>query len=132
MRVIRKAHLILFFTHISVLYKRRENVCMICETLRKLRNIYGFKASEMSTKLGISSSYLSEIENGKKQPSLELLEKYSRIFDIKLSSLILISETYEEAEATGKGTVMIRNMMMHLINSMSSDKDVNSSEKVST
>ena len=105
---------------------------MICVTLKKLRNIYGFKASEMSTKLGISSSYLSEIENGKKQPSLELLTKYSEIFDIKLSSLILISETYEEAEAKGKGTLMIRNMMMHLINGMSQDEDVNESKKVST
>ena len=42
------------------------------------------------------------------------------------------SETYEEAEAKGKGTLMIRNMMMHLINGVSQDEDVNESEKVST
>lgn len=130
MRGIGEAHLILFL-RTQVLYIREE-IYMICDTLKKLRNIYGFKASEMSTKLGISSSYLSEIENGKKQPSLELLNKYSEIFDIKLSSLILISETYEEAEAKGKATVMIRNMMMHLINGMSQDGDVNETEKVST
>lgn len=105
---------------------------MICDTLKKLRNIYGLKASEMSTKLGISPSYLSEIENGKKQPSLELLEKYSSVFDIKLSSLILISETYEEAESQGKGAIMIRNMMMHLIDSMSPKEENNEKAKIST
>ena len=96
---------------------------MNCDTLKKLRGIYGLKASEMSAKLGISPSYLSEIENGKKKPTLELLEKYADIFDIKLSSLILISETYEEAEAKGKGSIMIRNMMLKLIDSMSGNED---------
>ena len=43
---------------------------MIGETLRRLRGIYGYSAREMSSLLGISSSYLSEIERGKKEPSL--------------------------------------------------------------
>lgn len=91
---------------------------MIGEVLKRMRKIYGYKASEMSTLLGISSSYLSEIENGKKQPSLDLLKKYSEILGIKLSSLILLAESFEEAEAEGKGAIMIRQMMMGLINKM--------------
>ena len=47
---------------------------MIGEVLQRMRKIYGYKAIEMSEKLGISNSYLSEIENNKKKPSLELLE----------------------------------------------------------
>lgn len=92
---------------------------MIGEVLARMRKIYGYKATEMSAEVGISPSYLSEIENGKKQPSLELLKKYSEVFGIKLSSLILLSESYEEAEKKGKGTAMIRTMMMKLINGMS-------------
>ena len=69
---------------------------MINDVLKKLRTIYGYKAVEMSRLLEISPSYLSEIENGKKQPSLELLKKYSEIFEIKLSSLILLMESYDE------------------------------------
>ena len=65
---------------------------MIGDILKRTRTIYGYKASELSELLGISKSYLSEIENNKKQPSLELLEKYSKIYDMKLSSLILLSE----------------------------------------
>lgn len=94
---------------------------VVCEVLKRLRKIYGYKASEMSVQLGISPSYLSEIENGKKQPSLDHLKKYSQIFGIKLSSLILLAETYEEAESKGKGTIFVRNMMLSLINSMSND-----------
>ena len=38
---------------------------MLGNTLKRLRGIYGYNAKEMSELLGISSSYLSEIENGK-------------------------------------------------------------------
>ena len=99
---------------------------MIGDVLKRTRAIYGYKANEMSSALGISASYLSEIENNKKQPSLELLEKYADIYGIRLSSLILLSENIENAEKAGKGTIFVRNMMMHLIQGMSktaSDSD---------
>lgn len=92
---------------------------MIGEVLKRLRTIYGYKAVEMSEKLGISASYLSEIENGKKQPSLDHLKKYADLFGIKLSSLILLSESYEEAQKDGRGSALIRSMMISLINGMS-------------
>jgi len=92
---------------------------MIGEVLKRLRMIYGYKATELIPMLDISQSYLSEIENSKKQPSLEILKKYSEVFEIKLSSLILLSESCEEAEKAGKGTVAIRKMMMSLIHNMS-------------
>ena len=101
---------------------------MIGEVLKRLRNIYGYKAIEMSEKLGISASYLSEIENGKKQPSLDHLKKYADLFGIKLSSLILLSESYEEAQKEGRGSALIRSMMIGLINSMS--KTVEESNEV--
>lgn len=92
---------------------------MIGDVLKRTRFVYGYKASEMSSELGISASYLSEIENNKKHPSLELLQKYADIYGIRLSSLILLSENYDEAEKLGKGTAFIRNMMENLIHSMS-------------
>jgi len=92
---------------------------MIGDALKRIRKIYGYTATELSGLLEISPSYLSEIENNKKQPSLEILERYSRIYGIRLSSLILLSETLEEAEKSGKGNNLIRSMMIQLINSMS-------------
>ena len=92
---------------------------MIGDILKRTRTIYGYKASELSAALGISSSYLSEIENNKKQPSLEILQKYADIYEIKLSSLILLSEDFVEAAKENKSNAFIRNMMMRLINGMS-------------
>ena len=83
----------------------------------------------MSNRLGISSSYLSEIENGKKQPSLELLQKYSDILGIKLSSLILLSEQYEDANALNTGQEFVKNLMSKLIDLMSNDSPVKHYEK---
>ena len=96
-------------------------VIVIGEVLKKTLTIYGYKASEMSAKLGISKSYLSEIENNKKQPSLELLKTYSEIYGMKLSSLISLSEKYEDAINANKGQDIIRRTMIKWIDYMSSD-----------
>lgn len=72
---------------------------MIHQALKKIREFHNIKQSELSIQLGISNSYLSEIESGKKSPSLELLDKYSEIFNIPVSSLILFSETLDDEEA---------------------------------
>ena len=94
---------------------------MIGDILKHTRTIYGYKASEMSEMLQISKSYLSEIENNKKQPSLELLEKYSKIYGMKMSSLILLSENYDDANSQNKGDKFIRNMMIKFIERMTPD-----------
>lgn len=92
---------------------------MIGDILKRTRAIYGYKANEMSVALGISTSYLSEIENNKKQPSLEILQKYADIYDMKLSSLILLSENFNEMVRENKSESFVRKMMIYLINSMS-------------
>ena len=65
---------------------------MIGESLRLLRVFYGLKSAEVAEKLGLSQGYVSDIENCRRQPSLETLEKYAKLFDVKLSTLILFSE----------------------------------------
>lgn len=95
---------------------------MIGEVLQRMRKIYGYKAIEMSEKLGISNSYLSEIENNKKKPSLELLEVYSNVFEIKVSSLILMSEKLDNAPNNNSDD-FIRKTMIKMINFMSKDLD---------
>lgn len=65
---------------------------MLAEALRLLRVFHKIPQTELSEKLGISRSYLSEIESGKKKISLDLLEGYARIFEVPVSSLMLFSE----------------------------------------
>ena len=65
---------------------------MFGEALRLVRSFHDMNQSELALELGISRSYLSEIESSRKVPSLELLQKYASRFDIPLSALVFFSE----------------------------------------
>lgn len=65
---------------------------MINRALFLIRDFHGLTQSELATRLGISNSYLSEIESSKKDVSLEILSKYEKLFSIPASSIMLFSE----------------------------------------
>ncbi len=62
-----------------------NNINTILKAIRKFNRM---TQEQVSDKLNLSRSYLCEIENGKKKPTLELIYKYSEAFGIK-SYLIL-------------------------------------------
>lgn len=75
---------------------------MLNEALRLVRAYHDISQTQLSSELGISNSYLSEIESGKKSPSLDLLKKYSERFDVPVSSLIFFSENLDNTKITSK------------------------------
>ena len=95
---------------------------MLGNTLKRLRGIYGYSAKEMSELLGISSSYLSEIENGKKKVSMDLLDRYSELFSLRVSTLVRFSEDYEDAELNNAGQKFITSLMSKVIEAYSNGK----------
>lgn len=64
--------------------------------LRLLRTYHHLKQIDLAERLGISGSYLSEIEAGDKAPGLDMLEKYAEIFKMPVSSILLFSEKMAE------------------------------------
>ena len=68
---------------------------MLSEALRLIRVFHDMKQVELADRLGISKSYLSEIESGKKQPKIELIERYSSEFGIPVSSILFFMESLE-------------------------------------
>jgi transcriptional regulator with XRE-family HTH domain len=76
---------------------------MINEALRLLRIYHDMSQTELATQLNLSNSYVSELESGKKQPTLDLLEKYAKHFQIPVSSLLFFSE--QLTSKTGSETV---------------------------
>lgn len=68
------------------------------EALRLLRIFNGYKSAELAKKLELSQSYVSELENGKKQPTIEVLDKYAKVFEMKKSTLMLFAESLEGEE----------------------------------
>ena len=65
---------------------------MLNRALKLLRTYHQLKQIELAKRLGISNSYLSEIESGVKTPGLELLDKYAEVFKMPTSSILLFSE----------------------------------------
>lgn len=74
---------------------------MLYRALRLLRTYHQLTQVELAKRLGISNSYLSEIESGDKSPGLELLDKYAELFKIPASSILLFSETMETERKPG-------------------------------
>ena len=59
------------------------------EKIRTLRKRRKMTLKELAGELGFSShTYLIAIEQGKKQPSLELLVKIARLFDVSFDRLL--------------------------------------------
>lgn len=65
------------------------------ETLKLLRIFYGYKVAQLAESLGFSQSYVSELENNRKQPTMDVLERYSKFFNMKISTIFLFAEALE-------------------------------------
>ena len=65
---------------------------MLNNALRLIRVYHNLSQTETATKLGMSKSYLSEIENGQKKATIKTLEKYCRAFNLPMSSIMFFAE----------------------------------------
>lgn len=97
---------------------------MLNEALRLVRVFHDLSQSQLAERLEISKSYLSEIESGKKSPSLDILEKYSAIFDIPVSSILLFSERMEDDSFPEKTRVFVASKIIKIMNWVSETEDV--------
>ena len=69
---------------------------MIGEALRLIRVFHDIKLNALASDLEISKGYLSEIESSKKQPKMDLIEKYSKYFSIPSSTILFFSEELDK------------------------------------
>ena len=88
---------------------------MLNEALRLIRVYHDVRQSEMAEKLKISKSYLSEIESGKKKPSLDLVEKYAETFKIPVSSVMFFSENMNRHGAYEKARGIVAKKIISLM-----------------
>lgn len=65
----------------------------------RMRQAESWSQSKLAEKLGVSRVYLSQIENGRKQASIELLRKVARTFKVPLA-LLVAWEEMTEVEST--------------------------------
>ncbi len=55
--------------------------------IQKLRNDIGFSQEELAEKVGISRTHMGHVEQGRKVPSLKVMEKLARILKVRVSEL---------------------------------------------
>ncbi len=64
----------------------------ICEqfgaNLRRIRHERGFTQEELAYRVGMDVSYLSELENGRKEPCLRKMKEISQGLDVPLTELL--------------------------------------------
>jgi transcriptional regulator with XRE-family HTH domain len=88
---------------------------MLGEALRLLRTFHDLNQTETAKKLGISKSYLSEIENEEKQPTLGLLQKYANEFDLPVSSIMFFAERIESNTPYETARTLVASKIVRLL-----------------
>lgn len=90
---------------------------MLYQALKLLRRYHGMTQKDLADRLGISNSYLSEIETGVKKDSItvELLEKYAGVFGIPVSSLLLFSEQIDSKRRTDRLRVQAASKILKVL-----------------
>ncbi|WP_175969668.1 helix-turn-helix domain-containing protein [Burkholderia sp. BCC0322] len=64
----------------------------ICEALRLIRVYHDLKQKEVSARTGVVEPTISMLESGKRQPSVEMLQKYADAFSVPMSSILFLAE----------------------------------------
>ena len=71
---------------------------MFGQALKLLRRYQGLNQSNLAKKLGVSRSYISELESGNRTPSIDLLGRYADVFNVPVSSLVFFAEALQDQE----------------------------------
>ena len=101
---------------------------MVNRALRLIRAYHNMNLSVAAERVGLSKSYISEMERGRKKVSLDVLEKYSVAFDLPISSLMLFAERVEDGGFSEESRIYVANKalkMLEWVAMITSDKESN-------
>lgn len=91
---------------------------MIGEALRLIRVFHDRTSKDMADDLGISRSYLSEIEHGHKQPSLELIGRFAKVLGTKPSVILFFADKIGEDLETESAHMKTRKRLIAFLQAM--------------
>ena len=88
---------------------------MYHRALKLIREFHRLSQSEVAMRLGLSNSYVSELEKGTKKASLDVLEKYAAAFRIPLSTLLLFAEKVGDNRLSERVRVIAAGKIMKML-----------------
>lgn len=102
--------------------KRKTISPIIGSYFKELRIAKNLKQNELGEELGISGAYIGFVENAKRLPSVEVVEKYASFFNASLEELLNLREMtiFETVDLLGDDAPPAikneRNMIVHALN----------------
>jgi transcriptional regulator with XRE-family HTH domain len=102
---------------------------MYNRALRLIRAFHHMTQNDLATKLGLSKSYISELEQGHKTPSIDVLEKYATFFRIPLSSLMLFAEKVESGGIAEDSRVAVADKVLKMLDWITTISDTQETEE---
>jgi transcriptional regulator with XRE-family HTH domain len=88
---------------------------MLHRALKLLRTYHQLTQVELAKRLKISNSYLSEIESGDKSPGFDIMDRYSEIFKMPTSSILLFSEAMDSSKPSTKLRIAAADKILRLL-----------------
>lgn len=79
---------------------------MLNESLKSIRQFNRLTQTELSKALKVSRSTISDVESGRRPPTLKLLQCYSDYFKMPVSDIHLLSEGLDKSNSFFTGTAM--------------------------
>jgi transcriptional regulator with XRE-family HTH domain len=105
---------------------------MLGEALRLIRVFHDLNKSQVAERVGLSKSYVTELERGDKKVTLEVLEKYASAFNIPVSSLMLFAERVAQGGIAESARVRVAGKVLKMLGwlaAITEDEDADESEK---
>lgn len=65
---------------------------MYDRALKLIRQYHRLNQTELADKLELSKSYINDLERNRRQPTLDVLNRYAEAFDMPVSSIQLFAE----------------------------------------
>ena len=99
---------------------------MMNEALRLAREFHNLNQSQAAERLGVSQSFLSEIESGKKPPSLDILHKYAEAYSLPLSAFLRFLEALDEKKARPEFERKVADKLLKMMQWVAKQEEANS------
>lgn len=87
----------------------------IGQTLKLLRTAAGRKQADLAGDLGITTNYLSLVENGHREPSLTFLKKFAEELDVALGYLLWLALDEQKSSEAAELKERMNDLLTHLI-----------------
>jgi transcriptional regulator with XRE-family HTH domain len=91
---------------------------MINDALRLLRLYAGFSQAQMAKRLGVAQSLVSDVENSRKNVTMDLLAAYSEATGIKMSQLLFFAEEIQGEHIARRGQLIVADKVLKLLETL--------------